>query len=193
MLSEKNLNDKRKNGIPYLYNKKKKIGENKIAEITKEFACEMGFDIWHKITNHSNRKLGVTTVASNSDNGCLPVLMKSARHKHLSMQLPYPLVNEDMCHNYQMAMVGKHVDKPSGQPPKKKARFSDCEVNSLQCGDATTCDYNDNVSHYSYKPDILSNKIVNTGKDNELDFGDTTSISNRRESKLDVPSSIPSI
>jgi hypothetical protein len=115
----------RSKGLPYLYNEKKHIGENCIAEITKEFACEMGFDNWHQITNHSNRKLGVTTVATNAEKGVLPVLMKSLRHKQLNTQLNYQLANEDMLKSYQSAMVGKHVLKPTEDMENvKKARIS---------------------------------------------------------------------
>lgn len=63
-------------------------------------------------TNNSNQKLEVATVASKAEKGCLPVLMKSARLKHLNTQVAYQLENEDMLHSYQTAMVGKHVIKP---------------------------------------------------------------------------------
>ncbi len=32
----------------FLYNENKKIGENGIVDVTKEFACEIGFDNWHE-------------------------------------------------------------------------------------------------------------------------------------------------
>jgi hypothetical protein len=114
------VKNNRSKGLPYLYNEKKHIGENCIAEITKEFACEMGFDNWHRITNHSNRKLGVTTVATNAEKGVLPVLMKSTRHKHLNTQLNYQLENEDMLKSYQR-------------------RSGKCEKSTIQCGSNRGC------------------------------------------------------
>jgi hypothetical protein len=75
----------------------------------------MGFNNWHKITNLSNCKLGVTTAATNTDKGVLLVLMKSARHKHLNRKVHYQLENENMLHSYQKAMVGKHVMKPTNE------------------------------------------------------------------------------
>jgi hypothetical protein len=167
--TEKQLKSNRSQGLPYLYNENKQVGENHIAKITKEFACEMGFENWHKITNHSNRKLGVTTVATNAEKGVLPVLMKSARHKHLNTQLNYQLENEDMRKSYQLAMVGKHVMKPAEEiKVVKKTRFSseagdECswkENSSVQDINDTYHDYNDKaniLSRYQEVKDIASN------------------------------------
>lgn len=116
----KQLRQYRKKKLPYLYSKKKPIGENNVDGNTKEFAQEMGFANWEKCTNHGNRKLGITTLVTNADKGCMPLILKTTRHKNIKTSLDYQKENPDMQETYNHSIIGKHVAPPPKSPDNRK-------------------------------------------------------------------------
>jgi len=109
-------------GLPYLYNPNLIIGENKIDGINKDFAEFMEFEHWERCTNHSNRKLGITTAVSNAESGIQHIVMKASRHKDANTQKRYLKEGPQTMQAYSKAMMGKHVPSPTKSPDYKKKK-----------------------------------------------------------------------
>jgi len=103
---------------PYLYNPNLIIGENNIDGINKEFAEFIGLEIWERCTNHSNRKLGISTAVSNAPTGIQHVVAKASRHKDVNTQKRYFKESVDTMQAYSRAITGKHVPSPTKSPTK---------------------------------------------------------------------------
>jgi hypothetical protein len=107
---------------PYLYNPNLCVGENNIDGINKDLARLCGFTEWERCTNHSNRKLGVTTAVSNADKGSQHLVSKACWHKDANTQKRYVKESTETMHSYNRAVLGKHVPSPTKSPrhePKK--------------------------------------------------------------------------
>jgi hypothetical protein len=111
-----------KKNLPYKYNPNCVLGEHNITDVTKEFAEEMGFDQWQKCTNHSNRKLGISTVVSNAATGIQHIVSKAARHKDVNTHKKYFKESADTMQSYNKAMTGRHVPLRNNSPQSEKQK-----------------------------------------------------------------------
>ena len=96
-------------GLPYLYNKNKVIGENKIGDSQKEFAKSCGFTNWERCTNHGNRKFAITKLVSNADRNCGILIQGAARHKSISTHSIYHKTNATLQASFQRALTGREL------------------------------------------------------------------------------------
>jgi hypothetical protein len=111
-----------KKKLPYKYNPNCVLEEHNITDVTKEFAEDMGFDQWQKCTNHSNRKLGISTAVSNAPTGIQHVVSKAARHKDANTQNRYFKESTDTMQSYNKAITGRHVPLPNNSPQSQKLK-----------------------------------------------------------------------
>jgi hypothetical protein len=112
-----------KKDLPYLYNPNVWVGENQIDGINKDFAQYCGFTNWQRCTNHSNRKLGVTTAVLNAKVGIQHIISTACCHKDANMQKRYFVESARTMQAFSRAVLGKHVPSPSKTPtknPKKR-------------------------------------------------------------------------
>jgi hypothetical protein len=114
----------------YLYNPNLCVGENKIDGINKDFVQLCGFTDWEKCTNHSKRKLSVTTAVSNADKGIQQLVSKACRHKDANTQKRYFKESTDTMQSYNRAVLGKHVPSPNTlpRPENKKVKKENSPV-----------------------------------------------------------------
>lgn len=121
-----------KKDLPYLYNPNVWVGENQIDGINKDFAQYCGFTNWQRCTNHSNRKLGVTTAVLNAKVGIQHIISTACCHKDANMQKRYFVESARTMQAFSRAVLGKQVPSPSKTPtkhPKKKESDSPTSKN----------------------------------------------------------------
>jgi len=118
LYNTKQMKKWRRENKPYLYNPNLIIGENSIDGINKEFAEFIGLQNWERCTNHSNRKLGISTAVSNAPTGIQHVVAKASRHKDVNTQKRYFKESADTMQAYNRAITGKHVPSPTKSPTK---------------------------------------------------------------------------
>jgi len=118
LYSTKQMRKWRRDKKPYLYNPNLLIGENNIDGINKDFAEFIGLENWERCTNHSNRKLGISTAVSNAPTGIQHVVAKASRHKDVNTQKRYFKESADTMQAYSRAITGKHVPSPTKSPTK---------------------------------------------------------------------------
>ena len=122
MYNTKQMKKWKKNNEPYLYNPNLWVGENNIDGINKEFAEYIGFDNPERCTNHSNRKLGISTAVTNAPVGIQHVVAKASRHKNVNTQKHYFKESSDVMQAYSRAISGKHVPSPTKSPKKSNKK-----------------------------------------------------------------------
>jgi hypothetical protein len=108
-------------GLPYLYNKKKPIGENIIGKCNKELAAQCGFENPETCTNHGNRKYAITKLVTNTDRNCSKLIQGAARHKSISTHAIYHKTNELLQASFQRGLTGRELP-PLRSPPKPPLR-----------------------------------------------------------------------
>jgi hypothetical protein len=118
--------------LPYLYNKNLPLGENTISTANKKFAQLIGFENWERCTNHGNRALAITTVATNAEKGCEKIMCGTARPSTLQVSLGYQRENPKMRKTYDKALTGKHSNTPPASPAERKVLRIDDDEEDLK-------------------------------------------------------------
>jgi hypothetical protein len=124
-----------------------------------------GFTEWERCTNHSNRKLGVTTVVSNADKGIQHLVSKACRHKDANTQKRYFKESTESMHSYNRAVLGKHVPSPTTSPrhDNKKVKINnspgmDGKPPTVVQIPASVCDAESSILHDSISETTLKHR-----------------------------------
>jgi hypothetical protein len=108
---------------PYQYNPNLCVGENNVGGINKDLARLCSLTEWERCTNHSYRKLGVTTAVSNADKGSQYLVSKACWHKDANTQKRYFKESMETMHSYNRAVLGKHVPSPTTSPRHEQKKI----------------------------------------------------------------------